>query len=70
LVNTVLIKHKGLRRALGAVLVVVGGVLMWLAPEVWPGVVLLGAGIALEIAGIALEHRNGRSRDDSHAVER
>jgi uncharacterized membrane protein YccC len=68
--HTVLIKHKGLRRALGAVLVVVGGVLMWLAPEVWSGAVLLAAGIALEIAGIALEHRNGRSRDDSHAVER
>jgi hypothetical protein len=68
--HTVLIKHKRLRRALGAVLVFVGGVLMWLAPEVWSGAVLLAAGIALEIAGIALEHRNGRSRDDSHAVER
>jgi hypothetical protein len=52
------------------VLVGVGAMLMWLAPEVWSGVVLLTAGIALEIAGIALEHRNGRSRDDSHAVER
>ena len=68
--NTVLIRHKGLRRALGAVLVGVGAVLMWLAPEVWSGVVLLAAGIALEIAGIALEHRAGRSQDDSHAVER
>jgi len=68
--DTVLIKHKGLRRALGAVLVAVGAVLMWLASEVWSGVVLLVAGIALEIAGIALEHRNGRSRDASHAVER
>jgi drug/metabolite transporter (DMT)-like permease len=68
--HTVLIKHRGLRRALGAVLVGVGAVLMWLAPEVWSGVVLLVAGVALEVAGIALEHRNGRSRDDSHAVER
>lgn len=68
--HSVLIKHKGLRRALGAVLVGVGAVLMWLAAEVWSGVALLAAGIALEIAGIALEHRNGRSRDDSHAVER
>jgi uncharacterized membrane protein YccC len=68
--HTVLIKRKGLRRALGAVLVGVGAVLMWLAPEVWSGLVLLAAGIALEIAGIALEHRNRRSRDDSHAVER
>ena len=68
--HTVLIKHKGLRRALGAVLVGVGAVLMWLAPEVWSGVVLLVAGIALEVAGIALEHQNDRSREDSHAVER
>jgi uncharacterized membrane protein YccC len=68
--HTVLVKHKGLRRALGAVLVALGAVLMWLAPEVWSGVVLLAAGIALEIAGIALEHRTGRSQDDSHAVER
>ena len=68
--RTVLIKHKGLRRALGAVLVGAGAVLMWLAPEVWSGVVLLVAGIALEVAGIALEHQNDRSREDSHAVER
>jgi uncharacterized membrane protein HdeD (DUF308 family) len=68
--HTVLVKRKGLRRALGAVLVVVGGVLMWLAPEAWSGAVLLVAGIALEIAGIALEHRSDRPRDDSHAVER
>ena len=68
--DSVLIKRKGLRRALGAVLVAVGAVMMWLAPEVWSGVVLLAAGIVLEIAGIALEHRAGRSQDDSHAVER
>lgn len=68
--NTVLVRYKGVRRALGATLVGVGAVLMWLAPEVWSGVVLLVAGIALEIAGIALEHRNARSRDDSDAVER
>ena len=68
--DTVLIKHKRLRRALGVVLVGAGAVLMWLAPEVWSGVVLLTAGIALEIAGIALEHRNDRSRVYSHAVER
>ena len=69
-VHTLLIRHKSLRRALGAVLVGAGAVLMWLAPEVWSGVLLLATGIALEIAGIALEHRNSQSQDDSHAVER
>jgi drug/metabolite transporter (DMT)-like permease len=65
-----LIKYRGLRRALGVLLVGAGALLMWLAPEVWWGVVLLLAGVALEAAGITLEHRSGRPRKDSHAVER
>lgn len=64
-----LIKHRALRRALGVLLVVGGALMMWLAPEVWWGVVLLVAGIALEAAGITLEHRSGRPRKDSRAVE-
>lgn len=43
----------------GIVLVVSGGVLMWLAPDARVGLALLVAGILLEIVGIALEHRNG-----------
>jgi hypothetical protein len=45
-------------------LVVLGAVLMWLAPEATfgalsvAGVVLLTSGIVLEIVGIALEHRD------------
>jgi len=66
----VLIKHRGLRRTLGAVLVVGGALMMWLATEVWWGVVLLVAGIALEAVGITLEHRSSRPRKNSHAVER
>lgn len=53
-----MIRNKRLRRAAGAVLVVAGGVLIWLAPEVMAGVILLAAGIALEIAGITLERRD------------
>lgn len=55
-----LIKYRGLRRAFGAILVALGALLMWLAPEAWSGVVLLAAGIALEAAGITLEHRAAR----------
>lgn len=58
--SSVLIKRKRERRVLGAALVVSGGVLMWLAPEVLAGAILLAAGIALEIIGITLEHRNGK----------
>jgi hypothetical protein len=56
----VLIKRKRERRVVGAALVVSGGVLMWLAPEVLAGAILLAVGIALEIIGITLEHRNGK----------
>ena len=65
-----LIKYRGLRRALGVLLVGAGVLLMWFAPESWSGIVVLAAGIALEAAGITLEHRSGRPRENPHAVER
>jgi hypothetical protein len=57
----VLVKHKAARRATGAVLVVLGGAAMWLAPETPAGIVLLAAGILLELVGITLEHQRGKS---------
>lgn len=45
------------RRALALVLIVLGGALMYLAPEIWAGVALLVVGVLLEVAGITLEHR-------------
>lgn len=55
-----LLKNRRLRRSMGFVLVITGGILMWLAPEVEVGVALLAAGILLEIVGIALERRASR----------
>ena len=56
----ILIKNKRLRRGIGLTLVLVGGLLMWLAPEeAGVGVFLLAAGVLLEIVGIALERRDG-----------
>ena len=63
-----------LRRATGAILVVVGALLMWLAPGPTftslsgAGLLLLSAGIILELIGIALERRKearktGRASD-------
>ena len=52
-----------LRRATGAVLVILGALLMWLAPGPTftslsgTGLVLLIGGIILELIGIALERR-------------
>lgn len=46
------------RRLLAGFLVLLGAVLMFLAPEMWIGVVLLVLGVAIELAGIALEHKS------------
>jgi hypothetical protein len=37
--------------------VVLGGILMYLAPEIWAGLVLLVLGMVVELAGIALERK-------------
>ncbi len=49
----------GKRRIGAIVLMVLGGVLMFLAPdeETWIGKVLLGLGVAIELLGIALERK-------------
>ena len=46
------------RRTLAMILVVLGGVLMALAPEIWAGLVVLVLGVAIELAGIALERQD------------
>ena len=62
-----MLRQKRLRRIVGAVLIVTGALLMWLAPEptfggpAGAGLILLFAGIALELVGLALERRaNGK----------
>ena len=55
--------RKSVRRSLGAAAIVGGALLMWLSPsalygyEALAGGLLMAAGIALEIVGIALERR-------------
>lgn len=51
-----LLKKTHLRRPLAALLVIAGAMAMFLAPETWPGALLLGLGIIIEVAGIALKH--------------
>ncbi len=46
------------RRILGSTLIIVGALMLWLAPEVWSGVIMILIAIALEILGITLERRN------------
>jgi drug/metabolite transporter (DMT)-like permease len=62
------ITRTKLRRAIGAVLVIVGAILMWMAPGPTftslsgAGLGLLLAGIVLELVGIALERRDENRR--------
>ncbi|MGK2953536.1 MAG: hypothetical protein ACSLEZ_14295 [Thiobacillus sp.] len=53
-----MLKKRRSRRVLAIVLVVVGGVLMALAPEMWIGLLLLALGVLIELAGIALERKS------------
>jgi hypothetical protein len=47
------------RRALSLTLMVLGGLLIFLAPvNVWVGVIFVAIGIAVEVAGLILGHRN------------
>jgi hypothetical protein len=52
-----MLKNPRIRRTSAVIMVVLGGVLMFLAPEAWPGELILILGVVLELAGIALEHK-------------
>jgi hypothetical protein len=51
-----MIKNTRIRRTGALVMVVLGAILMLLAPEVWPGALLLALGVIIELVGITLEH--------------
>lgn len=51
-----MIKNTHLRRTGALILVVLGAILMLLAPEVWQGALLLALGVVIELIGIRLEH--------------
>jgi hypothetical protein len=53
-----MLKSPRYRRPLAIFLVALGGVLMFLAAEVWAGVVLLIVGVVVELVGIGLEHQS------------
>lgn len=52
-----MIRNPRTRRASAIILIVLGAILMFLAPEVWQGALLLALGVVLELAGIALERK-------------
>lgn len=52
-----MLRNRRSRRVLAVFLVVLGGVLMYLAPEVWGGLAVLTLGVLIELVGIALERK-------------
>ncbi len=50
------------RRIIAVILIVLGAILMLLAPNIWQGALVLALGVVLELVGIALEHQNGKAR--------
>lgn len=50
-----MIRNKPLRRSLGALLVLLGALLIWLPYDLTSGIVLVLGGAVLELVGIALE---------------
>lgn len=52
-----MLRKQRSRRVVAAILVVLGGVLMFLAPAIWAGLIVLALGVAIELAGIALERQ-------------
>jgi len=52
-----MIKNKRIRRTGALIMVVLGAILMFLAPEVWQGALLLAMGVIIELIGITLERK-------------
>jgi hypothetical protein len=52
--------HRRARRVVAVVLMVVGGALMALSPDVGAGLAAFALGLLLELVGLALEHRPPR----------
>lgn len=54
-----MIRNPRTRRALSLVLMAMGGLLIFLvSADIWIGAVLLGLGVALEVAGTLMQRRN------------
>lgn len=52
-----MLRKRRSRRALALTLIILGGVLIFLAPALWTGLTVLILGVVVELIGIALEHR-------------
>jgi drug/metabolite transporter (DMT)-like permease len=51
-------ENRRLRRIASGLLIVLGALLILLAPETWVGAVLLALGVAVELIGMVLAHQS------------
>lgn len=56
-----MIRNTLTRRAGAMIMIMLGVILMLLAPAVWQGALLLVSGVVLELVGIALERKAKKS---------
>ena len=56
--------HRKQRRIIGGILIVVGGLILWLAPveSINMGVLIILLAVFIEAVGIYLEHKGGRKQ--------
>ena len=56
--------HRKQRRIIGGILIVVGGLILWLAPveRINMGVLIILLAVFIEAVGIYLEHKRGRKQ--------
>ena len=52
-----MLKKTHIRRPLAVLLMLLGGAMIFLAPETWTGALLLVLGVCVEVIGIALKRR-------------
>jgi Zn-dependent membrane protease YugP len=52
-----MLRNPRIRRTTAVIMMILGALLMFLAPEIWQGALLLTLGVVLELIGIALEHK-------------
>lgn len=55
-----MIRNRGARRSVAAALMVLGALLMLLAPPVWIGIIPLALGAGIELIGIGIERSADR----------
>ncbi len=53
-----MLRNRRPRRVVAAILAVAGALLMLFSPSVEIGLIAFALGVALELAGLALEHRD------------